>query len=92
MSKPFNRARQHSASNFTWSGQTGYAEASSLSLKPGEVLHTQVYDDACDEGFTLINLKRHPITTMDFLFVQFKENVWHYRSLDNRLRVVIWND
>ena len=92
MSKPFTQAKQYSASNFQWSGQTGFAEASSLGLKPGEVLHNLAYNDACDEGLTLINLKRNPITTMDFLYIKYENQAWHYRSLDNRLRLIVWND
>jgi hypothetical protein len=46
------------SSRFTWSKGTGnfVAEASELGLRPGQGFG-RVYDDACDEGLTLVSSK-----------------------------------
>lgn len=94
MSKPFQTAKQFSAKKFSWdrfpNHVRGYAEASELGLRAGQVPYSQAYTDACDAGLTLVNPIRG--TRMDFLLTSEGEQGWSFRSLEGNLHLTIWND
>jgi hypothetical protein len=53
------------AARFTWNGFNGYAEASDLY----DLRVHQVWNDSCDEGFTIVEKTTHTLRT----FVKFGE-------------------
>lgn len=91
-----------SSARFRWTHGNGYAEASDL--KDVLKLH-QVYDDACDEGFTVDFPVGDPRTFVQTSEVKDREHeveMWLYMSVSERtgridkpavrLTITIFND
>jgi len=88
--KRFTHAKQYEATIFNWKGTKGSADASELGLKPGEVLHYTVYNDSCDEGFTLISSKTR--REVDFIHTRTDSSGWYYESTCKKFHLTVWND
>jgi len=89
---------------FTYSGKTKTFAAEMSDFGPSGLPFGRVFDDACDEGFTLMN----PATKGTRAFCLFQTHIdregdvthWEYRELneksgrlvENGLKVVIFND
>lgn len=67
-----------------------FAEASSLGFRAGQVPGGQLYDDACDEGITLISHrsgdKTHWYRTQEGLVVAGELQGWIYKPTTETLR------
>ena len=90
MSKPFDTGKIFDASKFYWIDNCGIADASELRLGVGGVPYSCVYYDAYDVGMILRNPKKG--THMDFFLVEADESKWHFKSVDGKVFVTIYND
>lgn len=78
MRRDFSEGAPLPAHVFSWRGSNGYAEASDL---PTLRLH-QVWQDSCDEGFTIECHKTHKRST----FVKFGET----RNSEHELQATVF--
>jgi len=91
-----------STRDFTYTDQTFVSEASTLGFKVGWPNFGRVYDDACDEGFTLISQRTgkecvmviHEIVSDDDYSGGWKRIILRPAKPSERklFRVVIYND
>ena len=67
-----------------------YAEASDCGIKPGVVPGGRLYDDACDEGITLLNprtfVKTHWYRTQEDLQHNGEFGGWRFKPCTEALR------
>jgi len=97
--KEFDNTIEFDATKFTWELGCGYAEASQLGLKPGEVPYVRSYSNcnSYDASMTLVNPKRG--TKMEYVLEKsivspnsWAVYGWKFRAKGVNSTVTIYND
>ena len=96
MKKPDLDVPTYEGSLFSWSGTTGFVEASSLGISPGITPGRQVWSDSCDLGFKV----RSPRTGEERLFTldscgetrNAEGELTSWKFVGGSVTVVVFND
>ena len=80
----------YNATEFSWKGNMGSAEASSLKLAVGECPGDQCYTDACDSGFKVYSYRTGK--TVEFCLWSSSQDGWVFKSVCETYELHIWND